>query len=165
MSFAATAEDAPDGWRSRNAIALADLESPVVRRGLEAWERARGERRMPSRADMTLRALAGVLTHVAMVRVVGKGEEFEFRIVGDQIRVQQGVPLQGKRMADVEQMLPAYGSVLKRIYRNAYEAAQPLAFRGWYTRLADNHPFFHEVVIMPLGNDGETVDHLIVVAA
>jgi hypothetical protein len=165
MSFAATAENAPDGWRSRNAIALADLESPIVRKGLEAWERVRGKRRMPSRAAMNPRALAGVLTHVAVLRVIGDGEEFEFRIVGDQIRVQQGVPLQGKRMVDVEQMLPAYGSVLRRIYRNAYEAGEPLAFRGWYTRPADNHPFFHEVVIMPLGDDGEHVDHLIVVAA
>jgi hypothetical protein len=165
MSFAATAENAPDGWRSRNAIALAEIENPTVRKGLEVWERARGNRRMPSRAQMTPRALMGVLSHVAVLRVIDAGAEFEFRIVGDQIRVQQGVPLQGKRMAEVEEMLPAYGSVLKRIYRNAYEAAEACAFRGWYTRPADNHPFFHEVVIMPLGDDGKTADHLIVVAA
>jgi hypothetical protein len=165
MSFAATAENAPDGWRSRNAIALADLESPVVRKGLDAWEKARGSRRMPRRADMTPRVLLGALTHVAIVRVIGRGDEFEFRIVGDQIRVQQGVPLKGKNTADVEEMLPGYGSVLKRIYRNTYDAGTPCAFRGWYTRPADNHPFFHEVVIMPLGDDGEHADHLLVVAA
>jgi hypothetical protein len=165
MSFAATAENAPDGWRSRNAIALAEIESAVVRKGLNAWKQARGKRRMPSRKDIGPRALLGLLTHVAVLRVIGAGEEFEFRIVGDQIRVQQGVPLQGKRMADVEEMLPGYGSVLKRIYRNTYDSAEPLAFRGWYTRPADNHPFFHEVVIMPLGDNDKTVDHLIVVAA
>jgi hypothetical protein len=97
--------------------------------------------------------------------VIDDGEDFEFRIVGDQIRVQQGAPLQGKRMNEVQAMLPGYGDLLKRIYRNAYKAAEPRAFRGWYTRPADNHPFFHEVVIMPVGDDGKTVDHLIVVAA
>jgi hypothetical protein len=165
MSFAATAESAPDGWRSRNAIALAEIENPTVRKGLDVWERMRGNRRMPGRAELNPRALLGLLSHVAVVRVIGHGDEFEFRIVGDQIRVQQGVQLQGKRMADVEEMLPSYGSVLKRIYRDAYDAAEPRAFRGWYTRPADNHPFFHEVIIMPLGDDGKTVDHLIVVAA
>jgi hypothetical protein len=165
MSFVATAENAPDGWRSRNAIALDEIENPIVRKGLEAWQHVRGNRRMPARAELGPRALRGLLSHVAVVRVIGGGEEFEFRIVGDDIRVQQGVPLQGKRMADVEALLPAYGTVLKRIYRDAYEAAEPRAFRGWYTRPADNHPFFHEVVIMPVGDDGETVDHLIVVAA
>lgn len=165
MSFAATAEEAPEGWRSRNEIALADLENPIVRKGLEAWERVRAGRRMPARTEMTPRELLGVLAHIAVVKVIGDGEEFEFRIVGDQIRVQQGAPLQGKRMADVEEMLPAYGSVLKRIYCNAYRAARPIAYRGWYTRPADNHPFFHEVAIMPLGKDSKTVDHLIVVAA
>ena len=165
MSFAATAENAPDGWRSRNAIALAEIQNPVVRKGLDVWERLRGVRRMPVRAEMGPRVLVGLLSHLAVLRVLDNGREFEFRIVGDHIRVQQGVALQGERMAEAEAMLPAYGSVLKRIYRNAYEAAEPLAFRGWYTRPADNHPFFHEVVIMPLGDDGRTVDHLIVVAA
>jgi hypothetical protein len=150
---------------SRNEIALAEIQNPTVRKALDVWERVRDGRAMPSRADMSPRALIGLLSNTAVVRVIDDGEDFEFRIVGDQIRVQQGAPLQGKRMNEVQAMLPGYGDLLKRIYRNAYKAAEPRAFRGWYTRPADNHPFFHEVVIMPVGDDGKTVDHLIVVAA
>lgn len=150
---------------ARNEIALTDIENPIVRKALDAWQHLRGIRTMPTRADMGPRALLGVLSHTAVVRVIDDGADFEFRIVGDQIRVQQGAPLQGKRMAEVQQILPGYGDLLKRIYRSAYEAAKPRAFRGWYTRPADNHPFFHEVVVLPVSEDGEIVDHLIVVAA
>lgn len=150
---------------ARNAIQLADIANPTVRKALDAWECARGTRAMPSRAEMGPRALVGVLSNTAILRVIDSGADFEFRIVGDQIRVQQGAPLQGKRMGDVQAMLPGYGDLLGRIYRKAYEAAEPRAFRGGYTRLAEKQPFFHEVVIMPLSDDGATVDHLIVVAA
>jgi hypothetical protein len=150
---------------ARNAIPLADIGNPTVRKALDAWEQARGARAMPARAQMGPRALLSVLSNTAVLRVIDGGADFEFRIVGDQIRVQQGAPLQGKRMGDVQAMLPGYGDLLGRIYRNVYEAAEPRAFRGGYTRPADNHPFFHEVVIMPVGDDGVTVDHLIVVAA
>jgi hypothetical protein len=150
---------------ARNAIALSDVGNPTVRKALDAWEHARGTRAMPSRTDMGPRTLLGVLSNTAILRVIDGGADFEFRIVGDQIRVQQGAPLQGKRMGDVQAMLPGYGDLLARIYRNAYEAAEPRAFRGGYTSPADKQPFFHEVVIMPLGDDGATVDHLIVVAS
>jgi hypothetical protein len=150
---------------SRNQIALAEIQNSLVRKALDIWERARGTRRMPARSDMGPRTLVGLLSNIAVLRVIDGGEEFEFRIVGDQIRMQQGAPVQGKRMAEVEIMLPGYGDVLKQIYRKAYDAAEPVAFRGWYTRAADNHPFFHEVIILPVGDDGATVDHLIVVAA
>ncbi len=150
---------------SRNEIALSEIQNTTVRKALDVWEHVRGTRPMPARVDMSPRVLIGLLSNTAVLRVIDNGDDFEFRIVGDQIRVQQGAPLQGKRMNEVQAMLPGYGDLLKRIYRNAYKAAEPRAFRGWYTRPADNHPFFHEVIIMPVADDGATVDHLFVVAA
>ncbi len=150
---------------ARNEIALADVENPVVRKALDVWEHLRGARAMPARADMSPRALLGLLSNIAVVRVIDDGADFEFRIVGDQIRVQQGAALQGKRMGEVQEMLPGYGDLLRRIYRNAYEAGRPRVFRGGYAKPSDKQPFFHEVAIMPVGDDGAKVDHLIVVGA
>ncbi len=155
----------PAERRPRTEIALADIENPIVRKSLDVWERLRADRQMPARADMSPRALLGVLANTALLRVIDGGDEFEFRIVGDQIAVQQGMVLQGKKMAEIDAILPGYGALLKRIYRDGFDARKPLAFRGWYTRPMDNHPFFHEVVLLPVGEDGETVDHLFVVAA
>ncbi len=151
--------------RSRNAIALDALENPLVRRALDVWRQARGARRLPAKADLTPRSMLGFLKHTALLKVLGGGEEFVFRIVGDQIAVQQGAPMQGKTMAEIDEMLPGHGTLLKRIYQAVMAAGAPLAFRGWYLRPADKHPFCHEVVILPVSDDGATIDHLFVVAA
>ncbi|HEX4861330.1 MAG TPA: PAS domain-containing protein [Rhizomicrobium sp.] len=151
--------------RSRNAIALGDVEHPLVRKALDVWDAARAARPMPAKADMTPRAMLPLLKNTALLRVLDGGEEFVFRIVGDQIRVQQGAAMQGKTMAEIDAMLPGHGTVLKRIYQSVMTAGTPLAFRGWYLRPADLHPFCHEVVILPVADDGRTIDHLFVVAA
>lgn len=151
--------------RPRTAIALEALENPLVLKGLAAWKSARGARRMPAKADLTPRAMIEFLKHTALLRVLDGGEEFVFRVVGDQIALQQGAPVAGKTMAEIDTMLPGHGTVLKRIYQGVMTAGVPLAFRGWYLRPADRHPFCHEVVILPVADDGETIDHLFVVAA
>jgi hypothetical protein len=151
--------------RPRNAIALDEIENPVVAKALAAWQAARGARPMPAKAEMTPRAMLGVLKNTALLRVLDGGKEFVFRVVGDQIAVQQGAAVNGKTMAEIDAMLPGHGTVLKRIYQRVLAAGAPLAFRGWYLRPADRHPFCHEVVILPVGEDGATIDHLFVVAA
>jgi hypothetical protein len=151
--------------RLRNAIALDALENPIVRRALEVWRAACGGRAMPAKADLTPRAMLSFLKHAALLKVLDGGDEFVFRIVGDQIAVQQGAPMQGKTMAEIDEMLPGHGTVLKRIYQSVMAAGAPLAFRGWYMRPADKHPFCHEVVILPVSDGGEAIDHLFVVAA
>lgn len=153
------------GMRPRNAVALDALENATVIKALEVWRAARGSRRFPAKKDMTPRSMLRLLANTALLRVQGGGEEFVFRIVGDQIAVQQGAMLQGKTMAQIDEMLPGHGSVLKRIYQRVLEAGAPLAFRGWYLRPADQHPFCHEVVILPVSDDAKTIDHLFVVAA
>jgi len=151
--------------RSRNAISLDEIEHPLVRRALDVWNQARRGRAMPAKADLGPRVLLPLLKNTALLKVLDDGEEFVFRIVGDQIRLQQGADVQGKTMAEIDAMLPGHGSVLHRIYTSAIRARAPLAFRGWYLRPADRHPFCHEVVILPVSDDGHAVDHLFVVAA
>jgi hypothetical protein len=43
--------------RVRTAIGLDELRHPVVRGALDTWQRLRGDRRMPSRADMSPREM------------------------------------------------------------------------------------------------------------
>jgi hypothetical protein len=151
--------------RSRNAIALDALENPLVRGALEVWNAAKGARALPAKADLTPRAMLAMLKNTALLKVLDGGREFVFRVVGDQIALQQGAPLQGKTMAEIDAILPGHGAVLKRIYQAVMEAGAPLAFRGWYLRPADKHPFCHEVVILPVAEDGAAIDYLFVVAA
>jgi hypothetical protein len=149
--------------RPRHGIALPEIENPLVQKALTIWDNARGARSMPSRADMSPRVMAGLLRNTVLVRVIGAGEEFEFRIVGDAIVQAQGASLQGMTMAQIDLVLPGYGSILHNAYANTWRKRAPCAYRGWYVREADGRTMFHESLVMPLGDDGETVDHILVV--
>jgi hypothetical protein len=149
--------------RPRQSIVLSEIENPLVQKALGIWENARGARSMPSRADMSPRAMSGLLRNTVLVRVLGDGDEFEFRIVGDAIVQAQGASLQGMTMAQIDLVLPGYGSILHKVYTSAYRKRMPYAYRGWYVRDADGRAMFHESLLMPLGDDGEKADHILVV--
>lgn len=157
--------DLPDGERRLpTEIALANLCNPIVCEALEAWKRLAGEKRMPARADMTPRVMRGFLKYMTLVQVL-EGGDFRFRVSGDVINIQQGMPLQGITTSDIDARLPGYGSHLRRLYQRVVRRREVLAYRGLYLRAADQHTFSHESIMAPLGDDGETVDHVIVVAA
>lgn len=152
-----------DAPRGRQRIALSDIQNPMLRKGLALWERMRGEKRFPSRPQMSPREMSGLLRNTVLVKVLDGGAEFQFRIVGDAMVVAQGASFQGMTMAEIDRELPGYGSMLREVYTRIYETGEPLAFRGWFERSADKRPFFHESLVLPLGEDGQTVDHLLVI--
>jgi hypothetical protein len=151
--------------RASTEIPLDDLRSPVVREALDTWQRLRGERLMPSRADMTPRAMRGFLKHLALLEVLEEGRDFRFRVSGDVVNIQQVMTLQGLSTSDWDARLPGFGAHMRRVYQRVVRRRSPLAYSGLYLRAADQHTFSHESLMAPLGDDGETVDHLIVVAA
>jgi hypothetical protein len=152
----------PDAGRSRHNISVAEVQSEVLLKGLALWEGQRGTRRFPARADMPPRLLGALLRNTVLVRVLGAAEDFEFRVVGDAIVAIQGASFQGMTTSRIEVALPGYGRMLKGVYRGVCESRAPAAYRGWFERGADARAFFHESLVLPLGQDGETVDHLLV---
>lgn len=156
-------EDAHAPARARQTIALGDIENALVQKGLDLWHERRGERPMPSRADLSPKVLSGLLRNTALIRVLDGGEDFEMRIVGDALMQAQGASLQGMTMSEVDLVLPGYGEALRKVYRRVCETGNPRAYRGWYVREADGHALFHESIVMPLADDGRLADHLLVV--
>jgi hypothetical protein len=157
-------EQAPAPRRLDHAVTLADIEHPVLRKGIDLWERACGGRRFPSRNAMTPRVLRTVLAHAALVRVLPDGD-FLARIAGDAIQLANGFTFQGLTTAEVEAKLPGFGKVLHKMYATVRDSGEPLAMRGWFYREADTRCLFHETVNLPLGSEDGTVDHLLVLAA
>ena len=93
------------------------------------------------------------------------GRDFRFRVSGDVVNIQQGMVLQGLTTADWDAKLPGFGTHMRRVYHRAMRRRAPVAYSGLYLRAADQHTCSHESLMAPLGDDGETVDHLIVVSA
>lgn len=152
--------DAPA--RANQSIALDEIGNALVQRGLDLWNERRGDKAMPSRTDLSPRALSGLLRNTALIRVLDGGDEFEMRIVGDALVQAQGASLQGMTTAEIDLVLPGYGTVLRDVYRHVCDTGEPAAYRGWYVRDADGHALFHESLVMPLA-DGRFADHLLVV--
>ncbi len=153
---------APASTRFRHSISVAEIQNPLLLKGLELWRSHCAGRPFPTRAEMSPRLLAPLLRNTLLVKVLGSAEEFEFRIVGDAIVSAQGASFQGMTTAQIDGKLPGYGRMLKQVYQGICESGEPGAHRGWFERRADGRAFFHESLCLPLGEQGGAVDHLLI---
>ena len=145
-------------------IALGDLQSPLLIKGLAQWEKLRAGRRYPARAQIAPRDFAELLRNLALVQVLDEGNDYEYRIVGDAHVEAQGISFLGKRVSDIEGIAPGYGTALKNLYDRVREGASPKALRGWLQRGKPLQQIFHhESVFLPLGPDESVVDHLLII--
>jgi len=143
-------------------LPLDQLESPIVRQGLDYWQKLRGARPYPSRAEMTPRDLANILRHVVLLRLVDGGADYEYRIVGDAHVISHGFSMQGLRVSDVDRFSPGYGPILKSLYDRAVRHRDAYAFRGWVERGEERKQYIYsESIFMPLGPDENTIDHVL----
>ncbi|HEY1837675.1 MAG TPA: PAS domain-containing protein [Rhizomicrobium sp.] len=144
-------------------IALFDIHSAIVHRGLALWRGLKGTRRLPTRAEIQPRALGDLMRHTALVRLDAGGANFEVRLVGDAIVQAQGISYRGYSAAMIDKQSPSYGGELRKIFQSIHAAPEPLVFRGWYERTPGPKPVYHETMFLPLGEGA--VDHILVVAA
>lgn len=152
----------PGGDWPGTAIAPSELSQQAPRDAYAVWQAMRGTRRMPSRADMTPRVMKKFLSFIALAEIIDG--DFRFRVVGEGIASKQKLPLIGRTLTEVDEMVPGFGTFLRDLYQQTVQRREALAYRGTYVRKADRHPFTYEAVIVPLGNDGETPDHVLVVS-
>ena len=68
--------------RLPDEVALDDIHNATIQRGLDIWNRARGARPYPARAEVTPRMLSDLLRYTTLTRVL-ENNEYELRIVGD----------------------------------------------------------------------------------
>ncbi len=142
-------------------IPLEAIESPIVRLGVDYWNRLRGARRYPSRQEMTPRDLAPLLRNLVLIRLVAGGD-YEYRIVGDAHVISHGFSMQGLKVSDVDKFSPGYGPVLKSLYDRAVRKREVYAFRGWMERGEKHKQYIYsESVFMPMGPDEATIDHVL----
>lgn len=144
-------------------ISFDNVESPIVRQGLEYWSALKGSRTYPSRTDMNPRALAPLLRNVILLKVVEGGQDYEYRIVGDAHVISHGFSMQGRRVSEIDQFSAGYGAVLKSLFDRVLRKRTAYAFRGWMERVARDKPFLYsESAFMPMGPDEATVDHVLI---
>ncbi|MEH6526917.1 MAG: PAS domain-containing protein [Sneathiella sp.] len=138
------------------------LRSPVNISSLDYWGGLRGARSMPSRADMSPADMVSFLPNVILLDVMAGPQDFKYRLVGTKVTLQMlHTDNTGKTMRELGFKGQGPDSKIFSNCVKVVETRQPLAGQTPYT--GKNSDFkATEDIIMPLSQDGETVNMLFV---
>lgn len=146
-------------------VPLDEVDNPVLLQGLQYWRERAAGRKFPSRSDVTPRGLGGLLRNTTLLRVIDGGKDYEYRIVGDAYVMAHGVSFQGRKWSETARLSPGYHVMIKPTYDRVVRKAEAVATKGWIERDGHGAEYIYcEYVFLPLGNDENSVDHILVFA-
>jgi len=154
------------GFTSFEPVALDELENPLVVEAVAYWRGLCRGRRFPARTDLDQRALEPFQSHMILLKVVGDGEDFEYRFVGSAQVKAYARQIEGKRMKALAETSPGFGPAVFAGYVYIQKTGMPFAIRGWAGEDYVSANFLYcESVTLPLGDRDDFVDHLAVFSA
>lgn len=137
--------------------------SEIVRNGFAYWQRIRGTRLMPSRADLDPLHIPLLLPYVMLIDVLNGPLDFSFRLLGSRHdRIVAG-DYRGRRFSELPHI--AKGSLVWDQFEQVVAERQPLCAHVSYGVKNDDITGRLEHCLMPLSNDGEAVHIVFVVSA
>jgi hypothetical protein len=122
------------------------------------WDRVRGDRPMPARADLRPEELRSLLPHLTLVETDGDG--YRYRLVGTAVAEALGRDLTGTRVGS--HVKPAaYASEICRVYDLVLHGRRPIFTTGEYQ---NESKVVHSVcrLLLPLSADGAQVNMIVV---
>ena len=142
-------------------IGLDEVESPVVRMGIGYWRRLCNGRPYPTRCEISPRDIRGVLRDTLLIRVLP--DDYEFRIVGDAHVIAYGFSMLNRKLSALNEVVDGHRIALKKAYDRVMQRREAIAYRGWLMPGGRSGPrIYSESVLLPLGPDGESVDHILI---
>ena len=144
-------------------IAPDGIDNAAGRAAYAYWRMLKGGRAMPARAELSPRDMRGILRNVVLLRVLGGGTDYEYRIVGELFVWAYGLQFRDMRLSQIEAAAPEHGARMRKLYEHVRTSAEPLAFQGWVGREIPKSRFvYYESLLLPLADDGATVDHILI---
>jgi hypothetical protein len=141
---------------------LDQVNHDLVRSGISYWRRLKASRAFPAQRQFAPREIAGLLRNVVLVRVIDGGEDYEFLIFGNaHVQAMDG-NMQGCQLRDVARVWPSMAADLLKMYGRVVQTRQPYAVRAVRSDCPGLNPIASEHVLLPLGPDDSTVDHILV---
>jgi len=139
----------------------ADLVSESLKRVWDVLEPKRGQRRFLSRSDINPGELVFILPLIALIEVHQPQMRFRHRLAGTGFRDVFGFEPTGTWVEDwpnVDQR-----GLLVRCYVATVEAREAIGYRSDF--VIDKRPISCEALLVPLSNNGETIDMLFLAAS
>lgn len=140
--------DEPDDWDRSLAI-----ESPLLRQLHRYWLSRCRDGDLPARADIEPTMIKGCLGSVFLAVAVPEKNDFRFSLIGTTIVQYLGADNTGRLVSEV------YGDPGLRLYGAVRDGARPMRISGVLDWRRKEH-MAYEAVLMPLADDGRTVDRL-----
>jgi len=139
-------------------IPLDQITFPKVTQGLAHWNAVRGDRRFPARVDIHPSDIKSLLPNVMLLRVLGEGTDYEFKIVGGRTVEEHGFNPLNWRIGQLDTVVEGYAEFLTGLFAIIRASGNPVALSGRLHHL-DRGYRKYESVYLPLGTD--RVDHIL----
>ncbi len=140
---------------------IADVDDPLLLRGITYWNALRGTRKFPAREQIEPRAIAPLLSRTVIIKVVEGGTDFEYIIVGDEVERAYKAKLIHRRVSEVARELPNTVGFWNDRYRDVCRTHKPVFVRMVAGHDGEANFSEGQVVLLPLGVSDEQVDHMI----
>ena len=148
---------------SGEIVGSSELEAQVPLDAIACWQALRGAERFPRQPDK-VQALVG--DNTLLVRVIGDGQDYEYRRVGPALVAGFGMDFSGQRLSEIEANTPRFGIGLRMLYEMVRSSGEVLCYRGWAGLDMPGAQFlYYETAVLPFGTDRDKVDHILVVSA
>ncbi len=137
------------------------LNEPKLKQALAYWEMKRGDRLAPTRADIDAREAKAFLPDMQLFEIVDGGRAIRARLVGTAIVRLANEDVTGQEFDDTSPR-----KIVHRVLRAArwvVEHRKPLRTFAERTALENKEFLSHEALLLPLSNDGATIDMIAVV--
>lgn len=140
-------------------LPLDQIESAEFRQLFALWQQKRGNRRIPSRADFDPLELKMMLPRLMLIEVVDDPPDFRYRLAGTASRDLTGLDWTGHSILDL--VPEQHGCLLWNCLCDMQQDLQPQYIDlSVISRMGE--PLRYRVLRLPLGNDGETMDMVLV---
>ena len=136
---------------------LYNVWHPKLRRLYQYWDGRRGVRLMPARADVASIDIPELLSNILLINVQHAPLGFTDRLVGTGIVALLGRDTTGE---DPDRSLPAaFRETMPQLWRDCVQTRMPA--RGDFEVEIYGHKRPFECLVLPLSDDGETVNMLL----
>jgi hypothetical protein len=140
------------------------MDCPFVAQELneihDYWLAKRGQRRMPSRADIEPTEIPRLLRNVMLIDVLHDPVRFRYRLIGTNVVDATGENRTGKCFGRVEFF--AANPIVMKQYGAVVATGDPVHSLEPFYRLDNGREYEVERLLLPLSSDGVTVDMILV---
>jgi hypothetical protein len=143
-----------------HVVAVEQLQSQRLRQLFEHWQRLRGSRPMPRRAELKPEDIHYAIGSVSLVEVLRNPLNFRFKLIAKRAERLGRHSDQGKLLDEIEP--PFFREFLRGYYVRVVETLEPVVDRVEFAPGArpSGSLLGYERIILPLAGEGETVEFL-----